>query len=307
MISRPDEAPPRVTFVVPCYRSRRTIGFTLRSILNQQTSVSFEVLVVDSTEESIADWLRTSFPSVRVVGSDGRLFPGAARNRGAERARGEFLAFLDADVVASPNWLDGLLAALRAEPGAVAGAAVENGNAQTSSSRVQHWTEFSEFLPGSPRGRRSFLSSSNLLIRAESFHRAGGFPDNLPMSEDLVFFHHFSGGSVFENAVRVAHHHRSRWSDVLSHLKELGYWGGYVRRDRDLKGGTLRTFPVAACLLPFYRTPLIVRRVWRSNRGDGVRAAVLSPMILTATAFWSVGFMEGLRAARGGGDAHVRP
>jgi GT2 family glycosyltransferase len=297
----PGGPPPLVTFVVPCYRSRRTIGFTLRSILTQRTSASSEVLVVDSSEKPIADWIRTTFPTVRVLGGANRLYPGAARNRGAEGARGEFLAFLDADVVASPDWLEGLLAMVRDNPEAAAGGAVGNGNPQTASSRVQHWTEFSEFLPGSPPGSRPFLSTSNLLIGADVFRRTGGFPEELPMSEDLVFFHRFPGSALFESRVSVAHHHRSRWRNVLSHLKRLGYWGGYVRRDLDLRGGGLRSIPAASYLLPFYRTPVILRRVWRSGRQEGMRALVLSPLILAATAAWSLGFAAGLR----GGDKEI--
>lgn len=67
--------------------------------------------------ESLAD----QEPDVEVVvveDTDGRG-PAAVRNIGWQRARGELVCFLDDDVVVDPGWARAMLAAHRANPGAV--------------------------------------------------------------------------------------------------------------------------------------------------------------------------------------------
>jgi glycosyltransferase involved in cell wall biosynthesis len=87
---------PLVTVIVPMFNARRTIARALSSVF-AQTYRNFEVVVVDdgSTDDSV--------PIVREQFGDARLLaqsnagPSSARNKAASVARGEFLAFLDAD------------------------------------------------------------------------------------------------------------------------------------------------------------------------------------------------------------------
>ena len=52
--------------------------------------------------------------------------PAAARNAGAKRARGEFLAFTDDDCLPEPGWLTGLAEALSGAPDCMVGGAILN-------------------------------------------------------------------------------------------------------------------------------------------------------------------------------------
>jgi len=284
-----------VSFVVPCYQSRRTLGFTLKSIFAQRPAVDFEVIVVDSSEDPVTDWIKVHFPSVRVHHSERRLYPGAARNLGARLAQGERVAFLDADAAAHPDWLLRTSARLNhiGESGVVGGY-IGNANPTTAGSRVLHWVEFSEFLPGRPGGLRPFLSSSNLLVNRQFFESSGGFPENIPASEDRLFFHRIREGIFFESATGVLHYHRTRWKAILTHISGLGFWAGYVRQTESLTGSALAGLPHASWLLPIYRTPAIITRVARSSSAAGFRAVLLSPLILAACTAWSAGFRKGL-------------
>ncbi len=284
-----------VSFIVPCYRSRRTLGFTLKSIFSQRPAPDFEVIVVDSSENPVTDWIKVHFPTVRVHHSAVRLYPGAARNLGAELARGDRLAFIDADAAAHPDWLLRMSARLtRIGDAGVVGGFIDNANPTTAASRVLHWVEFSEFLPGHRGGSRPFLSSSNLLVTRKFFESSGGFPENLPASEDRLFFHRIREGIYFESRAGIAHYHRTRWKEILEHLSGLGFWAGYVRQTASMTGSGLARLPLASWLLPFYRTPAIVARVTRSSPAAGARSLLLSPLILAACTAWSAGFRKGL-------------
>jgi glycosyltransferase involved in cell wall biosynthesis len=93
---------PTVSVVIPCYNTERYLGDALRSVLTQDVP-PLEVLVIDdgSTDGSAA--LAASFgPPVRVL-SQPNCGVSAARNHGLREARGEWIAFLDADDVWVPG------------------------------------------------------------------------------------------------------------------------------------------------------------------------------------------------------------
>ncbi|MGD9496666.1 MAG: glycosyltransferase family 2 protein [Armatimonadota bacterium] len=85
-----------LTIVVPAYNAAATIRRALDS-LRAQTWQDFEIVVVDDgSADNTAHIVTTEYPEVRCIRQD-NAGPCVARNRGAHEARGEFLAFLDAD------------------------------------------------------------------------------------------------------------------------------------------------------------------------------------------------------------------
>jgi glycosyltransferase involved in cell wall biosynthesis len=94
-----------VSIIVPTYNHSRYIRQAIDSALSQ-TLTSFEVIVVDdgSTDDT-ADALGCYGSRIRVVRQQNRGVA-AARNKGAEIARGDLLAFLDADDIWIPRKLE---------------------------------------------------------------------------------------------------------------------------------------------------------------------------------------------------------
>ena len=92
-----------VSCVIPCYNSQSTILKCLESVLNQ-TYVPLEILLIDggSSDETLFlanSVLKESFIQYTVITQDKNYFPGVAgaRQQGVESAKGEYIAFLDAD------------------------------------------------------------------------------------------------------------------------------------------------------------------------------------------------------------------
>ena len=95
--------PPLVSVVVPVYNAEEFVGAAIESLLAQDYS-SFEVIVVDDGSSDASADVAGSFPGVQVV-RQSNAGPAAARNAGIERARGEFVAFHDADDLVPPTKL----------------------------------------------------------------------------------------------------------------------------------------------------------------------------------------------------------
>ena len=93
---------PRISVVVPVYNTERFLAEAIDSVLSQGAD-SLEVLVVDdgSTDGSASVAERFGSP-VRVI-RQANAGPAAARNRGIAAARADYLAFLDADDLYSPD------------------------------------------------------------------------------------------------------------------------------------------------------------------------------------------------------------
>lgn len=88
---------PTVSAIVPAYNSSATIRETLRSIYDQTYPHIIEVIVVDdgSTDDTPAIIAR-EFPEVILIRQE-NAGGAAARNTGARRATGDYLALLDHD------------------------------------------------------------------------------------------------------------------------------------------------------------------------------------------------------------------
>ncbi len=107
---------PRVSVIIPCYNGGRFLHATLESAL-AQTMADIEVLLVDdgSTDNTkeVADSIADSRLCYLWQSNAG---PAAARDHGFRTARGEYLAFLDADDVWLSTMLERCITVLDAAP-----------------------------------------------------------------------------------------------------------------------------------------------------------------------------------------------
>ena len=111
---------PDVSVIVPVYNQGRALAACLSALRTQIPAATFEVIVIDNgSVPAVQPWECMPFARVKFVQWGREETPGsyAARNRGIRAAHSEVLAFLDADCVPSPDWLERGLAAVQALPG----------------------------------------------------------------------------------------------------------------------------------------------------------------------------------------------
>lgn len=110
-------ARPLVTAIVPYFRAARWIGEALDS-LRAQTYPNLEILVVNDGSfgaDDVAMYDAADANGATVVATPNRG-QCAARNAGVRHASGEHLVFLDADNVATPEWVERLVDVIVREP-----------------------------------------------------------------------------------------------------------------------------------------------------------------------------------------------
>jgi glycosyltransferase involved in cell wall biosynthesis len=107
-----------VSVVIPTYKRDRVIERVIRSVL-KQTHQNFEILVVDDGSkddtESVVASLSEEDPRIRYFCHDTNRGAQAARNTGARKARGKWIAFLDSDDYFTPNSLEARLLVAQSE------------------------------------------------------------------------------------------------------------------------------------------------------------------------------------------------
>jgi glycosyltransferase involved in cell wall biosynthesis len=107
-------ASPTVSVIIPAYNAAQYIGEALNSVFDQ-TFTSHEVIIINDGSpdtDKLEPVLREHRGSLVYIKQDNKG-AAAARNAGLRCAKGEFVAFLDADDTWSPSFLDEQLAFLK--------------------------------------------------------------------------------------------------------------------------------------------------------------------------------------------------
>lgn len=95
----------KLSFVIPAYNEAEYIGECLDSILHYAAGRYLEIIVVDNGSVDKTSEVAKLRPGVRVVREE-NLGITHARQRGLEEARGDLIAYIDADTRLTPFWLD---------------------------------------------------------------------------------------------------------------------------------------------------------------------------------------------------------
>lgn len=285
--------------IIPSYCAETTITACLTSLVNQDFQFPFEIIVVDSSPDATPALVRHSFPQVQQIHLERRTDPAAARNLGAHQARGEILAFIDADCVAGPEWLAQLHHWLvRGYDGV--GGAIANGNGTQLVSWASYMCEFREFLPGGSPHPVENLTLGNVAYRRAAFEQLGGFPVGWFPQEDQIFHRELRARGMrllFDPQIVVAHTHRSELPAFLAHQRTIGRANARVLRQTGKAGAQLASRPLLAALsLPALVLLRFVRTLYACRLAAGrqlVEHPELAWLCWRGMLAWGAGFVEG--------------
>lgn len=202
-----------ISFIVPALNEERHIGRCLKSIraLELPTSVDgIEMIVVDNrSTDRTADISRELRAIVEEVAPG---HPSGARNAGARRATGDWLAFVDADCELPPDWLTICGAHLFDQELAVAAAGVMHSPLENATWVERAWYEIGHGAGNDSVRRVRWLPTYNLLVRRSAFEAINGFDESLSTCEDCDLGYRLAdlGSLIVDPRARVVHRGESR-------------------------------------------------------------------------------------------------
>jgi glycosyltransferase involved in cell wall biosynthesis len=217
-----------VSAVVPTRNRSQLLPMTLRSVL-RQADVRLEIVVVDDASIDDTRNVVAAFgdPRVRLIRNATPTGPSAARNRGAEEARGEWLAFVDDDDLWAPTKLAQQIEVMTSSGRrwSYAGDVAVDGDYRILSGgpppRPEEVIRLLEQHDAVPAG------ASNVIVRADTLEAAGPFDPHLTSSEDWDMW------------IRLAQHGPPDW--VCRPLVAISYHGANASRDAEAMMRQLET------------------------------------------------------------------
>jgi glycosyltransferase involved in cell wall biosynthesis len=170
---------PLFSIVIPTYNRPAQLSVCLNACARlDYPRDCFEVIVVDDGGTTALDEVVAQFHSMLMLKllRQANAGPGAARNRGASEAKGEFIAFTDDDCSPAPKWLRALAAHFVTSPDCAVGgrtlnALTHNLYSTASQHLISYLFSYYNAVPHAAR----FFPSNNLALPTRSFRAIGGF------------------------------------------------------------------------------------------------------------------------------------
>lgn len=184
---------PFFSVVIPLYNKENFVAATINSVLDQKFT-DFEVIIVNdvSTDSSLAKAEEFVDSRIKIINHPVNKGLSASRNTGIKNAAAKYIAFLDADDLWKPEFLETIRDLITDYPGA--------GLFATKYEEVHSNGIIKEIPPRqyiSVKGLLDFFSASlgklpvsfsSLCIRRDVFENSGYFDETITYAEDVDFY-----------------------------------------------------------------------------------------------------------------------
>jgi GT2 family glycosyltransferase len=305
---------PSVSVVVVTWQGAYLLAECLDSLARQ--TLPHDVIVVDNASTDATPEVLGRYPNVRVVRTERNLGFAGGAELGLRAARSEFVAFLNNDATAEPDWLAVLLSGFTADPRI---AAVTSLMLLAGSNPPVVNNAGVVLLPtlyGADRAAGADpaavatptevfgFSGGAALLRAAPARAVGGFPVRFFLyyeDTDLSWRLRLAGWSIRYEPSAVVHHRHAASSDVSSAL-----FAFHNERNRLLT--LARCAPAGAAASAWLRfglttACLVVRqmRTGRRQQARNLRVGLRLRVLLSAVRLlpWAIGERARIRPHRG--------
>ena len=268
----------RISVVIPHLNQPEYLHNCLTSLAKGKVQAD-EIIVVDNGSRDLPREVCAAFANVTLL-TEATPGPGPARNRGVAASTGGILAFIDADCLASPDWL-AVAQAEMADPAAqILGGDVRIAWVDPQRlTMLEAYEAIYAYRMDRYIAREGFTGTGNLVVRRDVLDKVGPFA-GLDVAEDRDWGQRATRAGYaicFVAAMTAYHPARPRFRD-LAVKWERATAHDYVKA-RQTPGGRLR-FAVKALAMGL--TPLAeVPRIIASDRVSGVRNKLLAFACLT--------------------------
>ena len=216
-----------VSVIVPARNAARVLPDCLAALDAQVYPRDlYEVIVVDdgSTDETATVADGRGVKVIRIPPSG----PGAARNRGVEKAKGDLLLFTDADCLPDPGWIRALVRPFD-DPQVAAAKGIYRSDQRSWTARFVQAEYESRYRLMARRESIDFVDTYAAAYRRRAFEEVGGFDESFPGAsvedQELSFRLAERGATmVFCPQAVVGHRHAADPVAYFRKKMKIGYW-----------------------------------------------------------------------------------
>ncbi|MEK6946711.1 MAG: glycosyltransferase [Nanoarchaeota archaeon] len=178
-----------LSIIIPTWNEEKYLP-KLLGCIKQQTYINYEIIVADADSTDKTRLIAKKYGCRIVKGG----FPAAGRNKGAEIAKGEILAFFDADVQFGPDFLRNVTDELKHRKLDVAGCLINpmsNETAYRIFFVIYNFTIFliQFFYPNA--------AGCSIFCKKSLYKKMNGFDETIKLGEDLDYVNRCSKHGKF--------------------------------------------------------------------------------------------------------------
>jgi mycofactocin system glycosyltransferase len=286
---------PTVSVIIPVRNRPKEITDCLEALSALDYPLEkLEIIVVDDASDDTTPRAIERFPQVRLLRMQQHRQASFCRNRAAEIARGDLLAFTDSDCLADANWLRELVPAFRDRTlGALGGwvDAAGDKNPLDRYEKAKSALKIGAWFRRSDQVERFFyVPTCNFLVRKDLFLRLNGFRESLHVGEDVDFCWRLQDAGFameYRPMGKVSHKHRNRLGAFCARRFDYGTSEPVLQQ--------LHTARVKTLYLPWFETLFWLTVVL------SMALATALPLLLGAVIFMA----DGIKKKRALKSRHV--
>ncbi|GEM_PF-1500012 len=237
-----------ISVIVPVYNDPTGLEATLASLIVQDTSTPFEIIVADNgstdhTQQVAQEFVDRHSELVRLVIEDKQQGSYAARNKAVSEAQGHFLFFIDADMVAPSDYLNKIITAFQENEADYMGCKVDV--VTDKKTLAAKYNQIGGFKVDVDLKHNHFVPTCCLSIRREVIDLVGNFDARLESGGDYEFGNRvYRAGlkQTYTDTVTLKHPARWKYRSLMNKSKRVArgicqlafyypdrFWSRYLR------------------------------------------------------------------------------
>ncbi|MFC1811506.1 glycosyltransferase [Thermodesulfobacteriota bacterium] len=229
-----------ISVVIPAYNTEKMISACLDALINQTVEPSkYEIIVVDDGSNDNTANVVKSFEGVRLIQQENQG-PAAARNIGAQNAKGGIILFTDSDCIPQKNWVEEMVLPFENDPEIVGVKGIYKSEQKELASRFVQMEYEDKYEMLAKDKYIDFVDTNSAAFKKEVFLEFGGYDTafTAACAEDVELSYRMSSKGykmVFNPRAIVNHTHPKTFLAYFKKKFKFAYWRILALRKNPIK------------------------------------------------------------------------